>query len=90
MSGFGKTTHFVVKINFEIGVLIKTTVTVLSVAVCCALIASSIPKIRLLTARKYTRCDCEKTGDYNFPSVVPNTPRSIRIFGEEELRRGLA
>ena len=90
MSGFGKTTHFIVKINFEIGVLIKATVTVLSVAVCCALIASSIPEIRLLTARKYTRCDCEMTGDYNFTSVVPNTLRSIRIFGEEELRRGLA
>ena len=55
VSGFEKTTHFTVKINFEIWVLIQSTVTVLSVALCCASIAPLVPEICF---------DCEKNGNY--------------------------
>ena len=65
VSRFEKTAHFMVKINFEIGVLIQSTVSALSVALCCALIAPSVSEIRLLKVHKYAQCDCEKT-----PSTV--------------------
>ncbi len=65
VSRFEKTAHFMVKINFKIGVLIQSTVSALSVALCCALIAPSVSEIRLLKVHKYAQCDCEKT-----PSTV--------------------
>ena len=48
VSGFKKMTHFVVKINFQIGVLMQSTVNALSVALCCASIAPFVSEICLL------------------------------------------
>ena len=43
VSEFETTTYFTVKTNFEIMVLIKSTVNALSVARCCASLAPSVP-----------------------------------------------
>ena len=56
MSRFEKTTHFAVKINFEIRVLMQSTVNALPVALCC----TSIAEIRLLKVCKHAQRNCEK------------------------------
>ena len=54
MSRFEKITNVQVKI-------IESTVKALSVALCCASTAPSVPEIRLPKVCKYAQCDCEKT-----------------------------
>ena len=61
MGGFEKRAHFAHKIDFALVVLEQSTVDDLSVALCCASIAATVPKIRSLEVREYAKCDFEKT-----------------------------
>ena len=69
MSRSEKRDHFVLMVDFELVVLSHSTVDGLSVALCCALIAASVPEICLLKVRKYTRCNYENTA-HNLPLII--------------------
>ena len=61
MSRSEKRDHFLLKVDFKLVALSHSTVDGLSVALRCASIAASVPKIRLLKVRKYAQCNYEKT-----------------------------
>ena len=54
VSGYEKTTHFVQFIDFEL--VVVSRVVEFSIALCCVLIAASVPEIRLLRIQNYARC----------------------------------
>ena len=61
MSGFEKRYHFAQNFDFALVILEQSTVDGLSVALCCASMATPVAEICPLEVRKYARCDYEKT-----------------------------